>query len=72
MGSEHQVGAQACVVICQLLPDTHAGSSQQHTGSLEAGWQRVGVVSLGDGQDSQNVPLTPTPRHSPGSKLSSQ
>ena len=72
MGSEHQVGAQARVVICQLLPDTHTGSSQQHTGSLEAGWQQAGVVSLGDGQDSQNVPPTPTPRHSPESKLSSQ
>lgn len=39
MGSEHQVGAQAGIAICQLLPDTCTGPCQQHSGSLEASWQ---------------------------------
>lgn len=39
VGSEHQVGAQTGIVICQLLPNACTGPCQQHPGSLKASWQ---------------------------------
>lgn len=53
VGCEHEVGAQARVVVGQLLADACTGPSQQHPGSLEASWVEVVIPIIGEEEGSQ-------------------